>query len=222
MLEPFAEDVWTETRRARFWGLETGSRMTIVRLRDGRLFVHSPVGLDPATKQEVDALGEVHAVVAPSLFHHLHVGAWMAAYPEATFAACPGLERKRPDLAFSTVLGDEAHSLWRGELRQLYFSARREDEVVFLHERSGTFLCADSLLNLSTHEDRATRVAARLMGNTAPGVGHLERLMIRHRGLARRQIARILAWDFDKAVLSHGALVARDGREAVRRAYAWL
>jgi hypothetical protein len=60
------------------------------------------------------------------------------------------------------------------------------------------------------------------MGNTAPGVGHLERFMIRDRKLARRQVDRILAWDFDKAVLSHGAPLERDGRAAMRDAYAWL
>jgi len=222
MLQRFAGEVWTETRRARFFGVETGSRMTIVRLGDGGLFVHSPVALDASTKQEVDGLGEVRAVVAPSLFHHLHVGAWMAAYPRAIFAACPGLEWKRTDLAFTCVLGDEPHPIWSRDLGQIYFSARRENEIVFFHERSRTFLCADALLNLSTHEDLSTRVVARLMGNTAPGIGHLEPLMIRDRRLARRQVDRILEWDFDKAVLSHGALVATDAREIVRRAYAWL
>src|SRR5258707_9176030 len=72
IIELFAEGIWTETRRARFWGLETGSRMTVVRLSDGGLFVHSPVALDPGTKEAGDALGDVRAVVAPSLFHHLH------------------------------------------------------------------------------------------------------------------------------------------------------
>src|SRR5271166_3332354 len=100
MLKPFVENIWTETRRAKFWGVETGSRMTVVRLAGGGLFVHSPVALDEATRSEVDSLGEVRAVVSPSIFHHLHVPSWMAAYPKAVFSACPGLEHKRPDLAF--------------------------------------------------------------------------------------------------------------------------
>lgn len=222
MLAPFAEEIWIDTRRGKFWGVETGSRMTIVRLSDGGLFVHSPVALDESTRRAVDALGPVRAVVAPSVFHHLYVGAWMRAYPSAVFGACPGLEWKRPDLAFTCVLADEPHPAWARDLGQVYFSARRENEVVFFHPPSRTMICCDALLNLSTHDAFTTRVVARVMGNTAPGLGWLEPFMIRDRALARRQVDRILAWDIERIVLSHGPPVERDGRAAVRRAYAWL
>jgi len=222
MLEPFADDVWTATRRAKFFGVETGTRMTVVRLSDGGLFVHSPVALDSETRREVDALGEVRAVVAPSLFHHLSVGQWMAAYPKAVFSACPGLEWKRPDLSFTGVLGDQPHELWSRDLEQVYFSSRRENEVVFFDKRTRTMICADALLNLAVHDQASTRFIARLMGNVAPGVGHLERFMIRDRGLARRQADRILAWEIDRIVVAHGGLVERDGHEVMRHAYEWL
>lgn len=222
MLTPFADDVWIDTRPGTFFGMPCGNRMTVVRLADGGLFVHSPLGLDDATRREVAALGAVRAVVAPSLFHHLYVGQWMSAWPEAHYAACPGLEWKRPDLAFASVLGDQAHPAWAGDLDQVYFSARRENEVVFFHRRSRTMVCADALLNLSTHPSLATRGLARLMGNTSPGAGWPERIMVRDRRVARRQVDRILAWDIDRIVLAHGDTVDRDGREVVRRAYAWV
>jgi hypothetical protein len=222
MLTAFADGIWVLACEGKFWGVETGSRMTIVRLGDGGLFVHSPVALDEPLRREVDALGEVRAVVAPSVFHHLHVGAWMQAYPRATFAACPGLEWKRTDLRWDIVMADTPHPIWARDLEQVYFSARRENEVVFFHPRTRTMICSDALLNLSVHESPSTRAIARLIGNTAPGVGYLERVMIRDRTLARRQVDRIVAWDIDKAVLAHGALVGADGREVVRRAYAWL
>jgi Domain of unknown function (DUF4336) len=222
VLTPLFDDVWIDSRPAKFFGVECGSRMTVVRLREGGLFVHSPVGLDAATRAEVDALGEVRAVVAPSVFHHLHVGAWMAAYPKAHFAACPGLEWKRPDLAWSSVTADQPHPIWAGEIEQVYFSARRENEVDFYLPRRRLFLCADALLNLSTHRDPVTRVVARIMGNHAPGVGHLEPFMVRDRKVARRQVDRMLAWDFDPVVLSHGDTLPHGGREALRDAYLWL
>ncbi len=222
MLTPFTEDVWTDTRRQKFFGVETGTRMTIVRLSDGGLFVHSPVALEGDTRARIDALGEVRAVVAPSVFHHLQVGPWMAAYPKALYFACPGLEWKRPDLAFTGVLGDQPHPWWSRDIEQVYFSARRENEVVFCFARRKLLICADALLNLSTHDLRATRFVARLMGNSAPGVGYLERVMIRNRRLARRQVDRILAWDFDKAIVAHGDPVERDAKAAMRDAYAWL
>lgn len=222
MLERVAEGVYTETRPVRFWGVETGTRMNVVRLRDGGLFVHSPVGLDEETRRAIDALGEVRAVVAPSVFHHLYVGQWMAAYPRAVVAACPGLEWKRTDLAFHAVLGDQASPLWAEDLEQVYFSSRRENEVVFFHRATGTMLTCDALLNLGNHPERLTRLAARFMGNTAPGFGWPERIMIRDRRLARRQVDRILEWPVERILLAHGDPVATDGVGAIRRAYAWL
>ena len=222
MLTPFAEDVFVAERPARFYGVEVGSRMTVVRTRGGGLFVHSPVALDADMRRAVDALGEVRAVVAPSIFHHLSVGEWIAAYPRAVFGACPGLPAKRPDLPFTQVMNDAPHDAWAADLDQVYFSARRENEVVFFHRASRTMICADALLNLSTHASTGTRAVARLMGNTAPGRGWPERLMIRDRGVARKEVDRILEWDSDRIVLAHGALVSGDGRETVRRAYAWL
>ncbi|MCC6271567.1 MAG: hypothetical protein IT190_09850 [Microbacteriaceae bacterium] len=146
----------------------------------------------------------------------------MAAYPKAVFAACPGLEWKRPDLAFHVVLGDQPHSSWARDLDQVYFSARRENEVVFYLAAQKVMICADALINLSTHPLASTRFIARLMANDAPGVGRLEPLMIRDRRIARRQVSRILEWDFDRAVLSHGACVERHAHEVTRNAYAWL
>ncbi len=222
MFERVTEDIFTTTRPQRFWGLETGTRMNLIRLPGGGLFVHCPVALDETTRAEVDALGEVRVVASSSLYHHLYAGEWMKAYPEALFCACPGLDKKRADLQWSHVLEDEPHASYRGELLQLYFSSRFEKEVVFFDPRENTLITADALLNLSTHPSRATRAAAFLMGNTAPGKGHLERIAVRDRPLARKQVDRLLEWKIDRILLAHGNNVEAGGRDVLREAYAWL
>lgn len=223
VLAKVAEDVWSTTRPMRFWGVETGTRMTVVRLRSGGLFVHSPVALDAALREAVDALGPVEAIVAPSRFHHLFVRPWMDAYPAAQAFACPGLEHKRPDVRWSGVLGDVAPALWRDDLEQVFFGARSlENEVVFFHARSRTMISSDIVFNLSAHPSRLTRVVAWLLGNHRPGATHLEHVMIRDRPAARAQLDRMLAWDIDRILLAHGAPVLSEGREVLRRAYAWV
>jgi hypothetical protein len=222
MLEPFADGIWVVSRSQRFWGVETGTRMTIVRLSDGGLFVHCPVALDEDLRRTVDALGPVRAVVAASLFHHLFVREWMDAYPQASFRACPGLERKRSDLPWSGTLDGEPEDEWADDLDVAPFTARFEREVVFFHPATRTMICADALLNLSTHPSRATRVVAALMGNTGPGKGYLERVAVRDWALGRAQVERILDWDVDRIALAHGGLVEGNGREAIRDAYRWL
>jgi hypothetical protein len=221
-MEPFADDVWVVTRPQTFWGVETGTRMTIVRMGSGGLFVHCPVALTPVLRDEVDALGPVRAVVASSLYHHLYVGDWVSAYPDAVVCPCPGLERKRRDIGWGPVLDEVARPEWASDVDQAELTARFEREVVFFHGKTKTLICADALLNLSKHPSPVTRAVARLMANTAPGKGWLERFAVRDRALCRRQIDRILTWDIDGIILAHGAPVAHGGREVIRKAYAWV
>jgi hypothetical protein len=197
--------------------------MTVGRLADGGLFVHSPVSLDGGTREAVDAIGPVKAVVAPSLFHHLFVGEWIQTYPDAVLCACPGLERKRHDVSWHRVLGDEPEEEWRGEIEQVFFGARTlENEVVFFHRPSRTLVCADLIFNLADHPSRLTRVVAHLIGNRKPGPTLLERVLIRDRPAAREQVGRMLAWRPDRIVLAHGDIVETGGHEVLRHAYAWL
>lgn len=222
MLTPFAPEIWTETRSQRFWGLETGTRTTIVRSNDGGLFVHCPVALDAELRREVDALGPVRVVVAASLFHHLYVGQWIDAYPEATVHACPGLERKRSDLRWTSTLTGDPFAELPSDLDVAPFTSRFEHEIVFYHRPTRTMICADALLNLSKHPSRATRLVAALMMNTAPGKGWLERFAVKDWKLGRKQVERILEWDIDRIALAHGGPVESDGSRVIRDAYSWL
>lgn len=223
MLQALGDGLWVEARPLRFLGVETGTRMTVVRLGSGGLFVHSPVALDDATRAAIDALGSVEAIVAPSRFHHLYVGEWMRAFPDAVVAACPGLDRKRPDIAWQRVLGDEPEPEWRGALEQVYFGARpMENEVVFHHRASRTLICCDAIFNLRRHPSRLTRAVAIMLGNHRPGATYLERVLIRDRPSAKTQLERMLAWDPERIVLAHGDIVDTDGRQVLERAYAWL
>ena len=223
MLQPITDGMWSTTRPQRFLGLETGTRMTIVRLANGGLFVHSPVGLDPALRAEVDALGPVTAIVASSLFHNLYVGEWRAAYPNAIRCCCPGLDRKRPQLAWDRVLGDVPEPEWSADLDQVFFGARTmENEVVFFHRVTRTIVLCDAIFNLGTHPSVVTRIVAFLMGGSEPGATWLERVMVRDRAAARDQVDRMLAWNAERIVLAHGDIIPTGGTEVIRKAYAWL
>jgi hypothetical protein len=222
VLEPWVDEIWVATRKQKFSGLETGTKMTVVRLSDGGLFVHCPVALDDSTRRAVDALGPVRAVVASSLFHHLYAGQWMNAYPNASFHPCPGLERKRSDLKWGRVLDGEPNDTWAADLDQASFTARFEHEIVVFHRKTRTMICADAILNLSQHPSRITRTCAFLMANTAPGKGYLERIAVRDWKLGRGQVDRILEWDIERIALAHGASIVREGRRVIREAYDWL
>ncbi|MEM1009866.1 MAG: hypothetical protein AAGJ35_12790, partial [Myxococcota bacterium] len=87
----------------RFWGLEVGARMTILRL-EGGLLLHSPVRIDASL---LEPLGILRWALAPNRLHHLYMGPWIDAGLEAW--AAPGLPAKRPDLKFHAVVGQDPH-----------------------------------------------------------------------------------------------------------------
>lgn len=225
MLELLTDNIWTTTRPLRFFGLEIGTRMTVVRLAGGGLFVHSPVALDAPTREAVDALGPVVAIVAPCLFHHLFVADWARAYPGASVSGCPGLADKRRDVRWSRVLGAEpaADAEWRGEIDQALFDALPvQNEVVFFHLGSRTLISSDLVFHLSRHPSAVTRAANRLLGTQAPGVTVLERWMLRDRAAGRGQIDRMIGWGPERLVLAHGPIVERGGSVILADAYRWL
>ena len=223
-LRELARDLWVAERPQRFYGLEVGTRMTVIRLAEGSLLLHSPVALDPALRGALDALGSVRFAVAPNRVHHLHAGEVARAYPEARLWVAPGLERKRPDLAFVGVLGDEAPDAWKGQVDQVFFRGRPyENEVVFLHRASRTLLLCDLAFHFGPSTAPATRLLMRLLRSYGRfGPSRLDPWLIRDRRAARRSLERILAWDFDRVVVAHGDVLESGGREALRRGYAWL
>jgi hypothetical protein len=198
--------------------------MTVIRLADGSLLLHSPVSLDPELRAALDARGSVRFAVAPNRVHHLYAGEVARAYPQARLWVGPGLEEKRPDLEINGVLDDEAPPEWRGQVEQTFFRGRPyENEVVFLHRASRTLILCDLAFNFGSQLPPATRLVARLLGSYRRfGPSRLDPLLIRDRGEARRSLERILAWDFDRVVLAHGDVFESGGRAALRDGYAWL
>src|SRR5688572_8339514 len=84
MLAQQTEDLWTadyELRVAPATPFPT--RMSVIRLPDHALVLISPIPLDDSLAAELDRLGPVSYLLAPSLLHHLHLAAAQRRYPRA-------------------------------------------------------------------------------------------------------------------------------------------
>ena len=217
-------DVWIADSPLRFLGLEVGARMTVLRLPGPKLLLHSPVAPSKELAREVEALGPVAYLVAPNRFHHLFVGDWQQAFPEARVYVAPGLDAKRPDLEIAGVLGDAPEPEWAAELDQVLVGGfPLANEVVFFHRPSRTLVLTDIAFNIGPGSPLPTRVVFRLAqgyGSLTPSL--LERLLARDRPAFRRSLERILEWPFERVVVSHGDVVESGGREQLERGYAWL
>ncbi|MBT8467449.1 MAG: DUF4336 domain-containing protein [Deltaproteobacteria bacterium] len=222
-MEKLANDIWAEAAPLSFFGLHLGTRMTVVRLRDGTLLVHSPIAMTSSLKAEVDAIGPVRHIVAPNCYHHLYAGDWKDAYPGALLHAAAGLEKRRKDLSIDSELRGEAHPDWEGDLATSLLDGTMLHETVFFHRASRSLIVADVLENFETSAHWPTRAYLKLGGiHGKPGLSLPLRLFFRDKKRARRSVDEILSWDFDRIVLAHGDVIESGGRDVLTDAYTWL
>jgi hypothetical protein len=222
-LTPLDRDLWVAARPLPLWVGDVGARMTVVRLRDGSLLLHSPVAPDAPLREALERLGPVRFVVGPNRMHHFHLRDWLEACPDALLCGAPGLPEKRRDLRFDRVL-DGAAPGWAGEVEtHLFRGAPALNEVVLLHRPTRTLVLTDLAFNVAPGPRNRARLFHRLVGATGRfGPHRIVRATIRDRRAARGSLDAILGWDFDRVVVTHGDVLETGGRAAIEAAFAFL
>jgi hypothetical protein len=164
-------------------------------------------------------------IVAPGNFHHTYAATAQDAFPGAKTWICPGIERKRPSLRYDGVLGDAAPADWVGEIDQaLVQGTRIMREVAMFHRVSRTLILVDLIENFTDatpHTGGALKFwfkyVFRMWNNPRPAPEY--RMGWSDRRAAATSLRRILAWDFQRIVLSHGDLIERDAHGAAFKAW---
>lgn len=227
LLEPIADSVWiADGPIVSFLGFPYSTRMAVVRLRDGGLWVWSPTEATNELRESIDALGPIRFLVAPNKIHHLFLAPWCAAYPDAKLYAPPGLREKRKDLSFDADLGDAPIDEWGGEIAHVVFRGSFAlEEVVFFHPASRVAFVTDLIQRFDPKKLSAfSRLIMRLDSLVGPnGSTPREwRLSFLRRGPARQALRTLLEWDPEQVVIAHGENIRENGREVVARSLSWL
>jgi hypothetical protein len=227
VLQPFGPQIWiADGPVVAVAGFRYPTRMAVIRLSDGSLFIWSPVSLTPALQAAVEAQGRVSDIVAPNSLHHLHLAAWKQAFPHARLHAAPGLRGKRTDLAFDADLGDAADPVWAGQVDQVPVHGNLiTTEVVFFHRESGTVLFTDLVQNFPPGWFSGWRaVIAWLdrMRGEKPQVLQKFRVAFVNRAAARQALRQIQAWPCRNVLMAHGNPVVGGGVAFIREAFGWL
>lgn len=207
------------------------TRMVVIRLDSGDMFLWSPTKLDGRLRAQIDALGTVRHLVSPNKIHYAYVTAWKRAYPEAKAWASPGVRERAAsqqlEVEFDADLGDGPEPAWEEDLDQVVFRGSRfMEEVVFFHRASRTAILADLIENFEPGKlSGLFGILARLGGVTDPdGKTPLD---VRLTFLGRKDEARVcldrmLAWEPEKVIMAHGHPYLRGGTGELRRAFRWL
>lgn len=220
--QALAPDLWSLNYEFRNAGLQVSTRMTVARLRDGRLFAHSAVPLTHEQKQFLDSLGPLQWIVAPSTMHHLFASDLAALYPEAQLYGPAGLKRKRPDLKNLQVLEpDDAALPWSSELSHLRFEGiPLLQESLWFHHASGTLIATDILQCWQGPLSLGVRLYLGLTGgHERLTVPRTVRLLVKDRPAVTRCAQAALQWPIKRVVLLHNSVLEDRAAERVAEAF---
>jgi hypothetical protein len=232
-VKPVADDIWIvdgpeiEMRYLGF-GLPFPTRMTIVRLPSGQLWLHSPIAPDEGLVSTIRGMGDVAWLIAPSTLHYWYLPDWQALFPQARSFAPAALRGKaRRALRIDEVLQDAALEAWRGSIDQCLVSNRLLTEVDFFHEPSRTLILTDLIENFEADRvpGRCLRCAIRLGGAVDPdgkAPYDMQFSFLGHRRELRQAVRRMIGWAPERIILAHGRWYPRDGVAELERAFRWV
>lgn len=232
VLKPVAPEVWLVD------GPEIGfdylglslpfpTRMTVVRLPDGGLWIHSPTAPDETLAVQLEALGPVRFLVAPNTLHYWWVADWKARFPEAEVHAPPGLgARARRRLPDHRTLGETA-ATWASAMDQVLARGPALTEVDFFHRASRTLILTDLIENFepSRVRSRVYRLLLRLAGAMDPdGKAPIDMQLsfLFQRRALRAAVRTMIDWNPERIIVAHGRWYEADGAAELRRAFRWL
>lgn len=229
-LEVFKLDtIWTIGHSLVFYGIPCHTRMTIVKLENGDLFVHSPIKIDENLKTEIDKLGIVKYIIAPNFLHHIFISDFSKLYPDAEIFISPVLKEKleKHQIKKYILLDDELKLNWCDEIKPILIKGNTMlGEFVFFHKKSKTLIVTDLIEYLT--EDVKGMKDMNIMGKIfswsfdlygKPKPSPEFQWYTNDKIALMDCLENIIKLDFDSIIMSHGKLNDGDPKKLISMAY---
>lgn len=205
------------------------TRMVIVQLADGRLWVHSPIAPDDGLVEAVRALGDVAVLVAPNSIHYWYMPEWQALFPAAECHYAPGIAERaegRKAMPEGALLTDHAPATWADQIDQLVVPGPVVSEAIFHHRASRTVILVDLIENFEPARMRSWfwRIAGRFAGVVDPdgkAPADYRATFRKNRAEVAAKLAQVISWDPVRVVMAHGRPYSHDGAQELRRSFRW-
>lgn len=227
MLASFGQNLYlADGPTVSFYGFPYPTRMALVRLSTGKVWVWSPIALTPEMAGAVEAIGSVAYIVSPNKLHHLFLPAWRNRWPDARLYAPPGLARKIKQLHFDAELDEEKDEPWKAEIDQVVFRGSiAMDEVVFFHRASRTAIFGDLIQRFPEAYAKGWKGLMLRLDGLVGRHGSTPRewrLSFLSRDGARAARRTVLGWNPQRLVIAHGECATIGATEIIRDALSWI
>jgi len=210
-------NIWVVETAFTLFGAHLGNRMTVIRLSNGDLFLHSPVKITEEITDAVKRLGNVAYLVTPNRFHGLFVDAWRARYPQAKHLTAKEVKENDINTFSLDTLGNE--QLAEIEIIKIE-GAPNVNEYAFLHKESGTLILTDIAFNIGADVPLWSKIFFKLNGSFNKfGPSRLMKAMISDPEALGSSVEKMLAFDLKRIIVSHGDIIQSNPRMAMKQAF---
>lgn len=230
MLKQIDKNIWVAEQPLKYLGLSVGTRMTVIRLKNSKLVVISPVKIDNLIITQLKEIGDVAYIIAPNIYHYLFISDFKSVYPLANLLAAPGFETQRPEVPIARTLR-EGESWFEGEIEYLLFEGMKTfdfdnklmNEIVFFHPESSSLILTDTAFHFDETFPLVTQLTSRIIGGykkLSPSI--LEKLATKEKEKVKQAVEKVLLWDFKRVIMAHGSMIENDAKSKFREGYEWF
>ena len=187
--------------------------MTLVRLDDGRIVIHSAIALGDEEMAAVESWGVPAFLVVPNAYHRLDAPAYKRRYPELRILCPRAAQRRVAELV--PVDGDYASFPSDQRVRAFHLEGTGETEgVLEVHHDGGTSLVLnDAVFNMPDVPGFVGWVLRSLTNSTGgPRVSRIARLMmVKDRTRFQQQLRRLAETpNLRRVIVSHHRMIDED------------
>jgi hypothetical protein len=190
------------------WGCKGSIRMTLIETPRG-LVLYSPVALSDVHLKQISEIGQVAAIVAPNLFHHMFLRSCIQHFPQAQIFVPKGLQDKIGAISGAVELSDDVRLASPQEIDQHSFSGHTLQETILFHRATGTLVAADLIYNYQAEQHLGEKLFFRSVGCYGhPSVPFYHRFAVSDKMAVSRLIEAVKAWPIKRIIMSHGRIYA--------------
>lgn len=200
------------------FGIDFGRNVTLLRLADGRLIIHSTAPFTPDDVAAIRRFGKPSWLVDATLMHDTFARQARAAFPELPYLV-PGDLAKISRVPIQPL--DPPPSDWANQIEVLKIEGLRKiNEYAFFHRASRTLVLADLMFHFPADSRGWPRFFAQRIMRLPQllGISAFFRLMIRDQEAFACSMRTLLEWDFGQIVVGHGEPIQGEARSIFEQA----
>lgn len=231
-LQQLGPDIWlVDGPVIKLYAIPFPTRMTVIRLANGDLFLHSPIEYSEELAAELQTHGKIKHLVSPNWIHYAYIQQWADACNGTIAWASPNVRKRAAQqkihVVFDRDLADTPAPEWQAEIDQIIARGSKiHQEVVFFHKASRVLILTDLIENM--HREKMPlwlRPFARMAGILAPN-GKMPLDMWLSFSKGRKQLAaalqQMLDWNPKTVVLAHGDILQENVPQRLREGFRGL